>query len=736
MMRSMYTAVTGLSSHRTAMDVVGNNLANVNTVGFKKGRAFFQDLFSQTLVSPTAATATTPARNPVQVGLGVRVASIDNIFTQGAFETTGRTTDLAISGKGFFVVRHGNGYYYTRAGNFSFNSDGYLVDPNGYVVQGYKFNEQTGEWEPLASDVLVDPSDRLAPKQTDILKLKVNLSANAHGYTYETWSIGPFRNSASATVSTISAAHTYIITDSCMAEAITDGDYLDILATGHDGQAITGRFYFNESGTSVSITTSAGSTTVGYASSAVTLTAGSTINDITPGKYLIVLQSDNANYQVGQIVRTDDLLGQSITGQVTLRVAGTYEDLFLYLNYMFNRGATNYSSSVTFDTATWTLSQPYTTMGDYQIRFEDGLIKVIDKICGDSLMSIRLNFVDYGASGSKLDVPEVRQEVEGKDADKHVVVSKIYDKFGVEHELKITYVKVQGEDADDNASFFSASSTDDPNQRKNVWLFYTELDGQYLQVNGATGRVVFDSNGNPTVYYYYAHYQGGNNQVGAFDSITAIGTITDPQQLPICPSENCPVVFNVDVDGDGIVSSVGMTIATLNEYGAALGIHLEEWNSELFGGPVSLQTREEDGRLLLTSVGGDSTTYYVEQNGYPGGDLVSLEIGEGGVVQAVYTNGQTRQKYRIALAGFTNEQGLRKLGDNLFAESPSSGPPIVGASGEKGLGIIKAGVLEMSNVDIAEEFTKMILIQRGFQANARVITTSDEMLQDIIALKR
>ncbi len=710
MMRSMFTAITGLGSHRTAMDVIGHNLANVNTVGYKKQRAYFQELFSQTLVAPTAPTATRPARNPVQVGLGVRVASIDTMFTQGAFETTGKTTDVAINGKGFFVVRQGDAYYYTRAGNFSFNSDGYLVDPNGYVVQGYKFNEQTGEWEALSSDIYIDPNDRLPPKQTDMLKLKANLSSSATGYTYETWSIGPFRNSASATVNTAMATSQFIV-DSCMAEEITTGDYIEIIGTGHDGEAVSGKFYLNSRSdltTGLTLNTNTNVT----AGETVDLNAGTSIDDIK-GYFIVVNADSEPNKFVGMIIGPDDI-GKTFTANLTLTPVAYYDHLRLHLSWLYNH---NYDEE------------------KYRVTWQDGKIKIIDKQCGDSLLSVKLNFVDYGSSGSKMDLPPVNLEVEGKDADRHVVVTKIYDKFGGEHELKITYVKVQGEDGDDNASFFSASATDDPNKQKNVWLFYTELDGQILQVNGATGRVVFDAEGNPTVYYYYAHYEGNTGQVGAFDSITSISTITNPQILPICPEENCPVVLNVDIDGDGIVSSTGMTIATLNEYGAALGIHLEEWNSELFSGPVGIQTREGD-RLLFTSMGGESKTYYVEQNGYPQGDLVSLEVTDGGVIQAVYTNGQTRPKYALTLAGFTNEQGLKRMGDNLYMQTPASGVPFFGRSGEIGLGEVRAGVLEMSNVDIAEEFTKMIVTQRGFQANARVITTSDEMLQDIIALKR
>ena len=723
MMRSLFTAITGLDSHKTAMDVVGHNLANVNTVGYKKQRAFFEEMFAQKLAAGTAPTASRPGRNPVQVGLGVRVASIDTIYTQGSFETTGKSTDVAINGRGFFVVGYGDEEFYTRAGNFSFDSTGMLVDPNGYHVKGYRFNEETGDWEPVMSDIHIPPTDIMPPKQTDTLKLRMNLSSKATGATYETWSVGPFRNSSAATI-TASTASTLFMVDSCMAEDITTGDYIEITGTGHDGESISGRFYFNSKAD-----LSAGVTL----NSSTTLAAGETgalgpeVSSGITGYFIVVSaqNTDEAYKYLGMIIGPDDV-GKTFTANLTVRPVATYEDLRMYLNWLYNHNSED---------------------PKYIVKWEDGRIKIIDRTCGDSLMSIKMRFVDYGSSGSKMQLPDIVQEVEGKYADEHVVVTKIYDKYGGEHELKITYVKVQGEDDDDNGSFFSASATDDPNKRKDVWVFYSELDGHLLEVNGATGRVVFDSDGNPTIYYYYARYEGGGDKVGAFEPVSAIYTANVSQALQgidICPEENCPVVLNVDIDGDGIMkvySSNGTLqasyhIATLNEEGAALGIHLEEAYPDLFTSPVDILTRDERGNILITDLGGESRTMFIEQNGYPQGELVSLDIDDNGVVLANYTNGKTVPKYRLALAGFSNEQGLERVGDNLFKQTPASGNAFYGPPGTLGLGTVKSGVLEMSNVDIAEEFTKMIVVQRGFQANARVITTADQMLQDIIALKR
>ncbi len=137
MLRSMFSSISGLRSHQTMMDVTGNNIANVNTAGFKSSQTLFQDTLSQLLQGAAAPNAQQGGTNPSQVGLGTRVAGINTNFGQGAAQTTGRATDLMISGDGFFVVDNGNEQLYTRAGSFSFDANGRLVTTDGALVQGW-----------------------------------------------------------------------------------------------------------------------------------------------------------------------------------------------------------------------------------------------------------------------------------------------------------------------------------------------------------------------------------------------------------------------------------------------------------------------------------------------------------------------------------------------------------------------------------------------------------------------
>lgn len=136
MLRSMYSGIGGMKNFQTKLDVIGNNIANVNTYGFKKGRTIFKDLVSQQISGASAATAARGGTNPKQVGLGSTLGAIDTVQTQGSLQTTGRSLDLAISGDGFFIVQDGNNDYLTRAGNFYLDKNGDLVNEDGLYVMG------------------------------------------------------------------------------------------------------------------------------------------------------------------------------------------------------------------------------------------------------------------------------------------------------------------------------------------------------------------------------------------------------------------------------------------------------------------------------------------------------------------------------------------------------------------------------------------------------------------------
>ena len=181
LMRSLYAGVSGLRNHQVMMDVLGNNISNVNTIGFKSGRVSFSETFAQTLRGTTQPISNIGGTNPIQVGLGMSLSSIDTLFGQGNIESTGQTTDLAIQGNAFFVVSDGSSRQYTRAGNFQFDANGSLIMPsNGAKLQGFMANDE-GEivaGTPI-SDLAIPLSKKLAAKATSNVSLAGNLDAEA-----------------------------------------------------------------------------------------------------------------------------------------------------------------------------------------------------------------------------------------------------------------------------------------------------------------------------------------------------------------------------------------------------------------------------------------------------------------------------------------------------------------------------------------------------------------------------
>ena len=179
MMRSLYSGVSGLKNHQTRMDVVGNNISNVNTTGFKSSRVTFSDTLSQTLSGASAPTENRGGTNPKQIGLGSATSSIDTLFTDGSVQSTGVNTDLCLSGNGLFIVKDGNLSYYTRNGNFKFDKKGYYVNSDGLKVQGWS---ATTPGEAIStngqpSEICIPAGKTMAASATKVATFSKNLDA-------------------------------------------------------------------------------------------------------------------------------------------------------------------------------------------------------------------------------------------------------------------------------------------------------------------------------------------------------------------------------------------------------------------------------------------------------------------------------------------------------------------------------------------------------------------------------
>ncbi len=178
MMRSLYSGVSGVKGHQTRMDVVGNNIANVNTTGFKSGRVTFADTLSQTQTDASAPSGNVGGTNPKQIGLGVGVASIDMLFTDGSIQATGKNTDVALSGNGLFVVKKGSETYYTRDGAFEFDAEGnYVLPGSGHYVQGWMGSNGVLNTSGSTENIVIKAGKSMAAEATGTITYENNLNA-------------------------------------------------------------------------------------------------------------------------------------------------------------------------------------------------------------------------------------------------------------------------------------------------------------------------------------------------------------------------------------------------------------------------------------------------------------------------------------------------------------------------------------------------------------------------------
>ena len=181
MMRSLFSGVSGLKNHQTRMDVIGNNIANVNTVAFKAGRVNFEDILSQTVEGARSPQAGGMGGvNPKQVGLGMGISSIDTLFTPGSLQSTDNPTDFAVQGEGFFIVSDGSQVYYTRDGAFKTSADGALVNSNGFRLQGWMADTDGNiDSTQALQNITIPVGAQMKPKATTQIALEGNLDANA-----------------------------------------------------------------------------------------------------------------------------------------------------------------------------------------------------------------------------------------------------------------------------------------------------------------------------------------------------------------------------------------------------------------------------------------------------------------------------------------------------------------------------------------------------------------------------
>lgn len=649
MLSSFYSGISGLNSNSQQINVVGNNIANVNTIGYKAQRASFEDVLYQSIYG-TSGTS--------QVGRGSALASVDTLFSQGSFESTSEPTDLAIGGQGFFIVKNpeNNTNYYTRAGQFRFDKEGQMTNSAGDILQGKAIDRITNSAFGVDTDIIISPEPS-EPRRTARINMVTNLQSNA------AWK---------GSVSALSA-----IANNLQTVRATTGKYP--IATDvdlHPG--------------------------MGYA--ATITNRNSTTDPIT---------HTGSNDVTFNINGTLSINGVNITlsGISTLTGAGS---LVATINTALAAASVPITASATGSALTLTVNAA---------AANDGTDIVVDD-SGLTSGSIGWSDSDKASTdlyGSNMSMVTTWTTPDG------TVRTKTYTAPVSTHRGTLT--NWAGSGLDITAGDGSGYVLDETTQTFDVSGFqpkYVSATSNPSTTSDYSSSITaYDSLGQPhvvTVYFRKAFEETvGSAQsnvwewhamISGADSATGLDTEVRSGYL----------TFN----NNGVLTTGGDPVtATFN-----FSMGAEQ------GQKVDLVFGSASGGGSTTQYPIASKTSYQSQDGYPPGVLENVTVSQEGIISGHYSNGQILDLYQLTLANFNNLQGLKREGGNLYSETLESGTPVTNPPGNGGLGKINPNSLEQSNVDLATEFVKMIIAQRGYQANSRVITTTDEILQELMNLKR
>lgn len=580
---ALFSGLSGLNANARHLDVIGNNISNINTTAFKSTRMVFASQFARTFGFGSPPSESSGGTNPGQVGLGVRVAGTQRNFTTGSINPTGDARDLAIEGKGFFVVQRGDQVLYTRAGSFRPNALNDLTTISGDRLMGYGVDEQfniiPGDLNPINLPV---GSLTLAEPSTTV-RYSGNLNAN-----------GPLP---------------------------TRGSLTNITGTASAGL--------------VAIPTAS------PAPSLPNLVEGSTrlvdIEDpLLPG-------SGTPLFAVGQVLELNGAQkgGRTLaTASLTITAATTITDLMNFIQQALGittgigNNPDGRTPGVALDPLTGTISITGNVGADNDLLIENGDLRLVSS----SASFIRNPFASTKAASA-----------DGESAWTRV---QVYDSLGTPLYLDLTVAIVGRDDTGTQWRYFAESPDD------------TDLS----PIIGG-GIVQFDTRGR---------------------------LITDT-----------PLSVSIDRTDTGA--------------GTPLGIQLR------------FSSAQDNVTALADNASNLAATF---RDGAPLGTLESYGFGADGTITGSFSNGLTRTLGQVALATFSNQEGLVDTGGGLFTTSPNSGTAVVTEPLQLGAGAVVGGALELSNVDLGQEFINMILAQTGYSAATRIIRTSDDLMQQLLSVGR
>ena len=680
MMRSMFSGVSGLKGHQTRMDVVGNNIANVNTTGFKASRVTFADMISQNLSGAAAPNGTLGGVNPKQIGLGMSVASTDLIYTNGSVQQTGKNTDVAISrGDGLFVVSKGDQKYYTRNGAFEFDAQGNLTIPStGLYVQGYMANG--GEVTPSGENttkIQIPAGKSMEATSTISASYTKNLNATTPGYDVANVLV-KYADGTSGTTNSYTPTETgkLVLTMSTGRKI-----YLDSTAPAQTvGSAATGTLY---SSTISNVT----ATTTGKVDAELSLDPN---NSSSPkaisGVPVPVVRTGTTAFDSGTYAYGD---AYNISGKITGIVSSPPSDVKLTLD------ANNTISPGTVVTVT----VPKPTSFTYKI--------------GDTYTG-QLKITSL--------TPQQGATVTTADGNSAVLSAALGTPIT---SAAATYAHT-GNAADGTITAITRESTYEYGGKKVSTISLNTKTG--TSIGGLIGK---EYNRNDTFYPSVTTLVTVYDSLGAAHSIPVVFTKASNNKWTMSLGTGGDT-YSI-TEKDGTTTNVTLTKSDLL-FDTTGGYISGSASLNLTYGNGAAQQQVSMNLAAVTQYAGTSTVS-ATSDGNAAGTLSSVSIDSSGVITGTYTNNVRRVEAQIAMAQFNNPSGLTKMGGNLYQESNNSGTRTVSGASDIGTELTTSA-LEMSNVDIADQFSDMIITQRGFQSNSKIITVSDEMLETLINMKR
>lgn len=618
MSQSLYTAMGGIASAQTQLSVVSNNIANINTVGFKQSSVTFQDIFSTTLTAGNSPTVTTGGKNPVQIGLGVQVGTIAKNMASGTWTSTGKTTDLMIQGNGFFSVRSADGQtYLTKAGNFSFDANGDLVNSQGFKVVG--------------ADELYSTSSSLYSVNVPQKVVSV-VGANENMYNKDLSTLNDCRlTMGTFTLNVTSPA------------GVTTPVQITLAPPADTMQEIAAQIQTQVNAAAAAATTAAATATAA-AATATAAAAAATAAATEAGNH--------------------------ITGASDSTTAA---------NDAFNTGAdmTNALHDIITDAATaaTTNANAALTAGIMTQAQRDAIVNA----AADATT----------AADAALAAGAGNMTTAQRDA---ILAA----------ETIITTTETAVQTAQTN---IATAQTAIATAQTAIATAQTALANTFGGVN-----VLCDATTNGTL-----KFDINSTQVGSLEFVAGTSNFVGQTQMKLDTATG---------DYSSKVLDYKVDVTPMNSLSNAIS--------------VSNYSIGEDGTIEATYSNGDKLTVELNRNDnsyqFKYTTSAGVEITDANV--NVNPNVANPANFVIQLANVVNPEGLVAEGGNLYTTGANSGDIMFTVGGNMGIGAIKSGGLEASNVDISQQFSDMILAQRAVQANSRVFTTASDIMQTLVQLGR